>query len=397
MTGSCDAVSGACASHFADPCEVAAIDAAYLARILAGAAGTAAAPAILDVSRELLRAGTASSLAGDVYLFRIRHRRTGGGAAEQTLVLKTGRHPAVWRDGVAARCRCLGLVALAAQVERHRDAFSAGVPLEILAYREIVPRLPVAAPRVLHTVSDQETGRYWVFMEEVAGTVRGSGAGGEIPWSELVLEAAVDELARLHAVFFRGSGRTLPAGLPLERWSSAWIESTLPYWIEVERAMRPRCRDLLGAPGAALIQRASANLPQIARRLDRGPRTIVHGDCSPGNLVLAGGRLLFTDWGNVACDTPAFDLHCLIHAALDPSVEPVLVTRLVERYLLALAGAGCAPPERGEFLELYDLSVLRYTVTRLLAVCCLADPARDPRPFRILERNVRWALEREKR
>ena len=372
-----------------DPATVDGIDGPYLGWMLAGVANAAGA-GTPKVARELLRAGSAGSLSGDVFRFRVRHRTAHGAGAEQTVVLKTGRHPAAWRDGVAARCRSRGLTALAEQVERHRDAFFAGVPLEIIAYREIVSRLPVATPRVLHTVSDEATGRYWIFMEEIAG-VGGALAGGKaITWGERLLEDAAGELGRLHATFYDGSRLALPSEPGFGRWSSTGIESTLPYWEEVARTGLPRCRDLLGRRGAALLGRASALLLEIAGRLERGPRTIVHGDCSPGNLVPAGRRLLFTDWGNVAFDTPAFDLHCLVHAVLDPSSS--LVNRLADRYLATLAEAGCTPPGRSEFLELYELSVLRYAATRLLAVCCLADPGRDARPFQVLERSVRWAL-----
>ncbi|MHB8835139.1 MAG: phosphotransferase family protein [Candidatus Methylomirabilia bacterium] len=369
-----------------DPASVEEIRGPYLAWMIGADAGA------LEYSRELLRAGAAGSLSGDVFRFRVRHRRAGGEVTEQNLVLKTGRHPAAWRDGVAARCRSRGLTALAGQVERHRDTFFAGVPLEIFAYREIVPRLPVVAPRVFHTLSDEATARYWIFMEEIAGATGEPAGGGATLWDERLLADLAGELGRLHATFFDGSGWELPPEPGLGRWSSTWIESTLPYWEEVARTGLPRCRDLLGRRGVALLEEACVRLPEIARRLERGPRTLVHGDCSPGNVFPAGRRLLFTDWGNVAHDTPAFDLHCLAHAVLDPSGDAGLVTRLADRYLAALSAAGCTPPGSGEFLELYELSVLRYAATRLLAVCCLADRGRDARPFRILERNVRWAL-----
>lgn len=371
-----------------DPASVEEIRGPYLASMIGAEAGA------LEYSRELLRAGLAGSLSGDIFRFRVRHRATGVAAKEQSLVLKTGGHPTAWRDGVAARCRSRGLTALAEQTARHREYFVAGVPLEIFAYREIVPRLPVDAPRVFHTVSDEATARYWIFMDEVADMAGGAAGDRGTRWDERLLEEAAGELGRLHAAFFDGCGRALPPEPGLGRWSSSWIESTLPYWEAVARTGLPQCRDLLGRRGVALLGQACARLPEIAGRLERGPRTLVHGDCSPGNLFPAGRRLLFADWGNVAYDTPAFDLHCLVHAVLDPSGDPTLVTRFADRYLAALAAAGCAAPGSGEFLELYELSVLRYAATRLLAVCCLADPGRDARPFRVLERNVRWALAR---
>lgn len=51
-----------------------------------------------------------------------------------------------------------------------------------------------------------------------------------------------------------------------------------------------------------------ARQPSVAAALGRLPRTLVHGDCHPGNILVSGRDATLLDWANARCGPATLDL-----------------------------------------------------------------------------------------
>ena len=81
--------------------------------------------------------------------------------------------------------------------------------------------------------------------------------------------------------------------------------------------------------------------PQVARRLDDGAHTVLHGDPHPGNCYLTpDGRAGLLDWQVLRRGSPVRDVTYFLVLALDADDRGRLERDLLDRYRDALAAAG---------------------------------------------------------
>ena len=132
-------------------------------------------------------------------------------------------------------------------------------------------------------------------------------------------------------------------------------------------------------------------------RLDGAIHTLVHEDFSPRNLCFrkqgpqdSGSKVILDDWGDASADVPQFDLSFFINYLVDPESELDRANALIDFYLDCLPEQIRATVKNEDFIEIYDLSVLRYLVTRQLSAISVADEANVARMFRSLRNNLRW-------
>jgi hypothetical protein len=134
---------------------------------------------------------------------------------------------------------------------------------EIEVYRDVLgpARLDVAA--CYGTVADPGEGRYWLFLEAIDGVPLWQ--AGEPAW-----DAAARWLAALH-----GRGAPIRQGHLLD-YDAAYLQS----WLE---------RALAFAPEGALDS-VAAGWRRVIERLSAWPRTLVHGEFYPSNVLVRRGR-----------------------------------------------------------------------------------------------------------
>ncbi|HEY1279413.1 MAG TPA: phosphotransferase [Acidimicrobiales bacterium] len=223
---------------------------------------------------------------------------------------------------------------------------------EVGFYRDAAPAVPLVVPRCLG--ADALFGSFRLVLDDLV--TAGAAAfrlGDELPIA--VVEEALATLARLHGTFWED--RRLVSG----EWS--WCRSFVPAG---EATLGWLLAPALSAVGR---HRASAALPDVVarglaryarrrtlalRRLDHGPRTLLHHDCHPGNMAqLADDCIMLFDWQLVRAGPWASDVAYLLATSLAPDDRRTHERRLLAHYLDALVAAGGRPPAAAEAWQAY--------------------------------------------
>ncbi len=219
-------------------------------------------------------------------------------------------------------------------------------------YRDAAPAVPLVVPRS-YTVPDAPGPFPLVLEDLVTGGAATSQLGDELPIG--VVERAVVALADVHGTFWEDRR------LASDGWS--WCRPFVP---AVEAGVGWLLAPALSALGrrrtgrtlpddirSGLARYAVRRTPTM-RRLDRGPRTLVHHDCHPGNLArFPDGRVVLFDWQLVRAGPWASDVGYLLTTALSTGDRRAHERRLLDCYLDALLDAGGRPPAAAEAWRAY--------------------------------------------
>jgi hypothetical protein len=171
---------------------------------------------------------------------------------------------------------------------------------EIHAYRSILPLGPAGTPGWYGAVTDPASSRYWLFLERVRGLeLRHVGAFAK--W-----ERTARWIGRFHRSF-------APALLcQLARQSTALVYDEDFYWQWLDRARRFARR---GVATRRILDRIARSYKFVVKRLASLPRTLIHGEFYPCNVLISGdgrsGRVCPVDWEMVALGPGLIDLACL--------------------------------------------------------------------------------------
>jgi hypothetical protein len=208
---------------------------------------------------------------------------------------------------------------------------------EWLAYTSgLLASLPgrLRAPRLLLATEPAE-GVAWFWLEDVAGR-----PGAQ--WQPQHYARAARDLATMQGAYAAGHP-PLPADAWLSRgWLAEWVGTSARAWplVEDDTAWRDeRLADL-----AALRPRARevwAERERLLALVDAAPRTLVHLDFWPNNLIATrDGRTVAFDWSSIGIGALAQDLDQL---TLDPvwmQVLPGADLALLERAVLPAYASG---------------------------------------------------------
>ncbi len=215
--------------------------------------------------------------------------------------------------------------------------------MEVRFYRELAHEVPIPHPRALAAASAFGRGHTLVL-----GDVRETGATPSRPGQALRADEAmrvVEALARLHARFFEA-----PAFDDVLSWLSGPVrrlEAALGSALAVplmRRGLR-RAGSVVPAHLHAGALRYAKSRRRVARFLDRGPRTLVHHDCHPGNLYWTDGEPGLLDWQLVRVGEGVGDVAYLLATALEPETRREAAPGLLQRYAEGLAAAGAPAPD----------------------------------------------------
>jgi len=192
-------------------------------------------------------------------------------------------------------------------------------------YADLAPRVPVRVPSTLWSGWGDDADQYLMLFEDLA--VGGCDfPKGNDPEILGFAGALVDELARLHAHFadWKRFARAHPwMDAPMRNdWGRILVQAGLDAF-----------RDVSPPEFAALGELYVAHMEAWNELLDRGPHTLIHGDCHLGNLfrdLRDGGRPGFLDW---ACTAHAPGLRDVAYFLCNSI--PTELRRREERDLLA--------------------------------------------------------------
>jgi hypothetical protein len=210
---------------------------------------------------------------------------------------------------------------------------------EVGFYRDVRPHTAVEAPAVLGLDHDPATKRFVIVIEDLEA--RGcTFTDVRAACSPDRAVAVLTTLATLHGEHWQSPRLSAADGGDL-----AWvrINSADPLLPLVARAVQRFGRQIAAddpalapAAGLALLDR----YPALARRLDEGPPTVLHGDPHPGNCYFVDGRAGLFDWQTLRRGKALRDVAYFLVLGLDPEVRRSHERDLLDAYRDALAGAG---------------------------------------------------------
>jgi Phosphotransferase enzyme family len=194
--------------------------------------------------------------------------------------------------------------------------------VERTIYEEVLPRLPVTAPRLYGAV-EEDAGLCWLFLEDV---------GGELysPQAEEHRTLAGRWLGLLHTSAARVAAA---AGLP-DRGPGHYL---VHLRAARDAAVRGRANPTLTADEAAELGRIAAQCDALEARWGevralcaRIPPTLVHGDLVVKNVRVRAGAdgadLLPFDWATGGWGVPAADLAQLVFEGKASCLSPDVAT-----------------------------------------------------------------------
>jgi thiamine kinase-like enzyme len=173
---------------------------------------------------------------------------------------------------------------------------------EVRFYRDVRPGLQAEAPTAHAVAFDGATGRFLLVLEDLAA--RGA------RFADTLTPLTTDEAAKALETLRKVHATTPPA------W--AVRNSHDPMLPVVARALGPLSRKVdpaLQRPEAAWVLR---DYRAVARALDSGPLTLLHGDPHPGNLYLVDGDVGLLDWQVVRRGNRMRDVTYLLVLGLTP-------------------------------------------------------------------------------
>jgi NADP-dependent 3-hydroxy-3-methylglutaryl-CoA reductase len=243
---------------------------------------------------------------------------------------------------------------------------------ELEMYAQTDDRFRRHMPDVVHTFRDDAREAFVVVLEDLAGLELLDSANDPDRWQAAHLEAAIDGLAAMQAVWFDRE-REL-AALP-------WLEMATPagfmadmqtLWSDLSVHAAREFPEWFTDGDLALRQALIGTMPEWCARADALPRTLTHNDFNPRNLAFrrtaAELRLVAYDWELAGIGLPQHDLAELLCYVLPVDADSADVDRWIDRHRAALAretgvDLPAAAWREGFRVSLFDLAVNRLMLT----------------------------------
>jgi hypothetical protein len=196
------------------------------------------------------------------------------------------------------RCRMNGterLVLCKYGIDQRRPTYGhrSGVAYEALVYREVLAPSGLTAPRFLGAHAVPGTSAVWLFLDYLADAVRTD----ETPQPRRSLRKAAGWIATFHALNEQRVAHDLP--LPLATYDH-------PYYAAWARRSDDFVRRSdLQAPWLSAV---AAAFEELAAELVAVQPTVIHGEYTPHNVLVADSAPYPVDWESAAIGCWAIDL-----------------------------------------------------------------------------------------
>ena len=276
-------------------------------------------------------------------------------------------------------------------VRRYRERIGLrGAHLRELAlYAEPDGRLRHHTPVCYGTWRDDARQEWGLVLERLDGEVLLDATDDPAVWTPTRVDAAVDGLAEIHAVW---CGRE--DDLRKRPWighvatSRSMVDMT-PLWRALADHAAPRLAEWAGPALVGTHRALVDSLGTWWPRLETAPRTLIHNDFSPRNAAIRGAgasaRLCAYDWELATIGAPQCDLAHFLCFVLDPGASRDEAARYVERHRRALAAAGGARVDPRRWAAGFGAALADLLVNRMMFYVMIDRV----RPLRFLPRIVR--------
>jgi len=189
--------------------------------------------------------------------------------------------------------------ALSTDARRARPRFVDEPCREICAYQRLLSRAPAGTASCYGAISDYDERRHWLFLERVDG-LELRHVGAFQAW-----EAAAAWIGCFHHAF-------LPTAEGLADSAKLLVYDEHFYWRWMERALRFARPD---REASAALMHVARHYGPVVDRLMHLPRTVIHGEFYPSNILIASGmdrrRVCPVDWEMTALAPGLMDLASL--------------------------------------------------------------------------------------
>jgi len=203
-------------------------------------------------------------------------------------------------------------------------------------YAGLARAVPVRVPAPLWSGWGEDPSQYLMLLEDLAAS------GCDFPTASDpglldFTRRVIDELAGLHARF--ADPASLAADFP-------WVEGTMrnDWGRRLVQAGLTAFRDASPPEFAAIGEIYVAHMDAVNDLLDRGPHTLIHGDCHLGNLFRDGARPGFLDWACIAHAPGLRDVAYFLCNSIPTELRRKEERDLLRRYREALQAAGADVP-----------------------------------------------------
>ena len=261
---------------------------------------------------------------------------------------------------------------------RDRIGFTGGHVREIELYRQQDPRFIAHAPKLLGSRIDDDAGVWAMALEDVSGAEMIDSAVDVSMWTPARMTAAIDGLASLHAIWL---DREAP--LRAQPWighvhSARSMAEMRDLWTALASHAAPRFSSWAD-PGIAGIQsRLIASVDSWWRRLEEGPRTLIHHDFNSRNICLRDGRLCAYDWELATIGAPQRDLAEFLCFTMPPDVAKAGVERWLEHHRAALQRETGTSPDRASWERGFAAALGDLLLNRLPSYALIDRVRRQP-------------------
>jgi aminoglycoside/choline kinase family phosphotransferase len=185
----------------------------------------------------------------------------------------------------------------------------------VLVYRQLLAAQRFGAPAVYASAYDEVGERYWLLLEDLGDSTLKSGDLDD--WL-----AAVRWLAAMHGTFLGRDGELRALGCLAEHGPD--------YYWSIAQTARGNLEQACAWRALARFDRLMARFESIIPLLSSQPRTLVHGDIFPRNLIVQPGhRIRPIDWESAGIGLPIWDLARLV-SGWQRDKPAFLATYLVE-------------------------------------------------------------------
>lgn len=220
-----------------------------------------------------------------------------------------------------------------------------GVAYEAAVYREVLQYLPLTMPRFYGDFTDPARGETWLVIEYLSNCARLSLASD----SETAMAQSAKWIAEFHA---RNGTQFRQDSVPFlqaydREYFLGWARRTAQFGAPLEKRY-------------PWLSQLCVGFEEVADLLLRAPRTMIHGEYYPGNILIRGGSAYPVDWESAAVGAGEIDLASLIEGW-----SPEFVRRCVAEYQKARWPDGGVPTDFDRLLDSASLYlILRWTGER---------------------------------
>ncbi len=222
---------------------------------------------------------------------------------------------------------------------------------EVRFYREMATSIPLTKPQLLAAESAGVKG-----ITLVLGDVTETGALPGSTDDELTSEEAflvAEQMAYMHACFW--NVKSLDKEYSWLAGPVRQLEDRLGAVLAVplmKRGLRLAGENIPAKLHAQAIHYASKR-SQFMRFLSKGPQTIIHHDCHPGNIFWEQNKPGFLDWQLVRIGEGIGDIAYFLATSLNPATRRAHEMEILERYQETLSITGMTEDNFTQLKERY--------------------------------------------